>query len=142
MKGGWDESTFFRNSSPILLGVVKIGLHDLFKNLGDCVSVEWWETTEQNICDHSNAPHVYFFSVSACIEHLGGCNNKIRIQSIMINKKAYRRMKGYHRQSASSFVVQQSLRVRNLIYLLKMLLNKQKEENTCNSDFKVVICPL
>ena len=68
-----ERSTFFGNSTPVLLGVVKIGFHDLLEDLRDCVSVERGESAEEDVGDHSDAPHIDLLAVATSVQHLRGC---------------------------------------------------------------------
>lgn len=59
--------------APILGGIVKVGLHDGLKEIGDVVVVEGREAAEENVGDDSNAPHVDLTAITARQEDLGGC---------------------------------------------------------------------
>ena len=62
--------------APILGGIVKVGLHDGLKEIGDVVVVEGREAAEENVGDDSNAPHVDLAAITARQEDLGGCTPK------------------------------------------------------------------
>jgi hypothetical protein len=97
--GGWMIQTSFRNFIPIIRWEVVVGLHDLLKQQRQVLVVEWWETTQQNVGDDTNAPQINLLVVSRGAKNLRSFTNtkaKRTCRQLLVGNASHIRVRTRH----------------------------------------------